>query len=83
LEQTDRILGVEAVALSTEIPLEGGSNGYIHVEGISDPALSSTLIGFNAVTPDYFKTFGIPLVRGRAFNAEDLDRDAAASLKNV
>ncbi len=79
LERTRRIPGVEAAALSTEIPLEGGSNGYIHVEGISDPAISSTLIGFNYVTPDYFKTFGIPLGRGRAFDAEDLDQDAAAS----
>ena len=81
LARTLRIPGVEAAALSTEIPLEGGSNGYIHVQGNSDPAISSTLIGFNYVTPDYFKTFGIPLVRGRAFNAEDLDRDAAASQK--
>ncbi len=81
LERTRRMPGVETAALSTEIPLEGGSNGYIHVEGISDPAISSTLIGFNYVTPDYFKTFGIPLLRGRAFNAEDLNRDAAASQK--
>jgi putative ABC transport system permease protein len=81
LERTRRIPGVEAAAISTEIPLEGGSNGYIHVEGISDPAISSTLIGFNYVTPDYFKTFGVPFVRGRAFNAEDLDHDAAASQK--
>ncbi len=81
LERTHRIPGVEAAALSTEIPLEGGSNGYIQVEGISDPAISSTLIGFNYVTPDYFKTFGIPMLRGRTFDAEDLDRDAAASQK--
>jgi len=81
LERTRRIPGVEAAALSTEIPLEGGSNGYIHVEGVSDPAISSTLTGFNYVTPDYFKTFGIPLARGRTFDAKDLDHDAAASQK--
>lgn len=76
-----RLPGVESVALSSEIPLEGGSNGYIQVDGVSDPSVSSTLIGFNYVTSDYFKTFGIPMVRGRTFDAEDLDRDAAASQK--
>ncbi|MBV9155963.1 MAG: ABC transporter permease [Acidobacteriaceae bacterium] len=81
LERTRRIPGVEAAALSTEIPLEGHSNGYIQVEGVSDPAISSTLIGFNYVTPDYFKTFGIALARGRAFDAEDLDHDAAVCQK--
>ena len=81
LERARHIPGVEAAALSTEIPLEGGSNGYIQVEGVSDPAISTTLIGFNYVTPDYFKTFGIPLARGRTFDAEDLDHDAAASQK--
>lgn len=81
LERTRRIPGVEAAALSSEIPLEGGTNGYIHVEGVSDPAISSTLIGFNYITPDYFKTFGIRLARGRAFDAEDLNHDAAAAQK--
>jgi putative ABC transport system permease protein len=80
-ERTRRIPGVESVALSSEIPLEGGSNGYIRVDGVSDPSISSTLIGFNYVSPDYFKTFGIPLVRGRTFDAEELDGDAAASQK--
>lgn len=81
LERTRRMPGVDAAALSTEIPLEGGSNGYIRVLGVADPEVSSTLIGFNYVTPDYFKIFGIPLARGRAFNAEDMDHDAATSEK--
>ena len=81
LERTRRTPGVESSALSTEIPLEGGNNGYIKLDGISDPALSSTLIGFNYVTAGYFRTFGIPVLRGRAFSNEDLDHDAAASQK--
>ncbi|HEY6991076.1 MAG TPA: FtsX-like permease family protein [Bryobacteraceae bacterium] len=81
LERTRQMPGVESAALSIEIPLEGGSNGYIKLDGISDPALFSTLIGFNYVTPNYFRTFGIPVLRGRAFNSRDLDHDAAASQK--
>ena len=38
---------MESAALSTEIPLEGGNNGYIKLDGVSDPALFSALIGFN------------------------------------
>jgi predicted permease len=73
--------GVEAAAISTEIPLEGGSNGYISVEGETDPALSSQLVGWNYITPDYFRAFGIPLLEGRNLTAEDLDRTAAVTLK--
>ena len=72
---------MESAALSTEIPLEGGNNGYIKLDGVSDPALFSTLIGFNYVTRDYFRTFGIPVLHGRAFDSGDLDHDAAASQK--
>ncbi len=32
--------------------------------------------GFNMVTPDYFKTFGIRIIRGRAFT----DADTAGSM---
>ncbi len=81
LERIRRMPGAESAALSIEIPLEGGNNGYIKLDGISDPALSSTLIGFNYVTRDYFRTFGIPVLRGRAFTSGDLDHDAVASQK--
>ena len=81
LEQTSRMAGVKSAALSTEIPLEGGNNGYVQVDGVADPALASTLIGFNYVTADYFKACGIPVLRGRTFEAGDLERDGAASLK--
>ncbi len=81
LERTQRIGGVESAALSTEIPLEGGTNGYVKVDGVSNPAMAGTLVGFNFVTVDYFKTFGVSVLRGRGFDAQDLDRDAAASQK--
>jgi len=72
--------GVEAAAVSSEIPLEGGSNGYISVDGETDPSLSSQLVGWNWITPDYFRVFGIPVLEGRAFTAEDLNRmEATAS----
>lgn len=73
--------GVEAAAVSTEIPLDGGSNGYLKVDGDADPALSKKLVGWNWVSPDYFRTFGIPVQAGRGFTATDADRAAETGAK--
>ncbi len=73
--------GVVSAAISTEIPLQGGNNGYIKVDGETDPALSSQLVGWNYITPGYFRTLGIPFLRGRNFAAQDLDRAAVTAQK--
>ncbi|HUJ39951.1 MAG TPA: ABC transporter permease [Candidatus Acidoferrales bacterium] len=70
--------GVRAAALSTELPLEGGSNGYITVDGQTAESTQNTLVEWNYITPDYFRTMGIPLKQGRAFSGADL-----ASTKQV
>jgi predicted permease len=72
---------VQAAAASTEIPLEGGTNGYITVEGQSDPALATQLVEWNNITPDYFRAFGVPVVQGRIFTAEDMERTAVTNMK--
>jgi putative ABC transport system permease protein len=71
--------GVEAVAVSNEIPLEGGSNGYLSADGQTDPNLSNQLVGWNWITPDYFRAFGIPVLEGRSFTPEDLNRTEATA----
>ena len=76
-----QIPGVAAAAVSTQIPPEGGSNGYIKVEGKSDPRLSSQLVWWNTITPDYFRTLGIPLLEGRNLTEEDLNRTAVVTQK--
>ena len=81
IERVEREPGVQAAAASTEIPLEGGTNGYITVEGQSDPALATQLVEWNNITPDYFRAFGVPVVRGRIFTAEDMERTAVMNLK--
>jgi putative ABC transport system permease protein len=79
--RASRTPGIEQAAISTEIPIEGGNNGYINVEGAGDPALSRQLVGWNYVTPEYFRVFRIPLLKGRTFTAADQDRTAATTLK--
>jgi len=72
LVRLGQVPGVKSAAVSYEIALEGGSNGYVTVPGNTNPALANQLVEDNAVTPSYFTTFGIPFVRGRNFTDEDL-----------
>ena len=81
LERIQRVPGVEGVSVSTEVPLEGGNNGYITVQGNNDAALKNQLVEWNNITPDYFRVFNIPLLQGREFDAADLDRTAELNLK--
>ena len=81
LDRIQREPGVQAAAASTEIPLEGGTNGYVTVDGQNDPALATQLVEWNNITPDYFRAFGVPVVQGRVFTAEDMERTAVVNLK--
>ncbi|HUI42004.1 MAG TPA: ABC transporter permease [Terriglobia bacterium] len=65
--------GVASVAFADHLPLEGGSNGTIIVEGQTAPKnmWSSPLVEWCTVMPDYFRTAGIPLLEGRDFSAHD------------
>jgi predicted permease len=81
VDRASRTPGVQAAALSTEIPIEGGSNGYLSVDGGSDPKYSRLLVGWNYITPDYLRTLGIPLLEGRDFTAEDLERTASVAYR--
>ncbi|PWT79252.1 MAG: hypothetical protein C5B58_14070, partial [Acidobacteria bacterium] len=70
--------GVVSVATVTGYPLRGTSDGmpFTLVGGPSyaDPSRRPGT-GFQSISPDYFKTFGIQVVRGRTFT----DQDTAAS----
>jgi putative ABC transport system permease protein len=65
--------GVESAALVSHLPL-GGSNAsdsYL-VEGMPEPAPGQEYDGrYRVATPDYFRTMGISLVRGRSFTDQD------------
>ena len=67
------IPGVESAGAISSLPVtDQGVGGFI-VEGEAQPkALQDARIsGMLNVTPGYFRTFGIPLVRGRDFAAAD------------
>src|SRR5579884_2720652 len=77
LDALRSIPGVKSAAYTSKLPLTGESMvDGITVEGASeqmlDPA-TQKLISINVryVSPDYFKTLGIPLIRGRVLGAFD------------
>ena len=81
IARLEREPGVQASAASTEIPLEGGNNGYITVAGQDNPALATQLVEWNNITPDYFRAYGVPVLQGRVFNSEEVERTAVVNLK--
>jgi len=65
--------GVESVSVSTGMPLTGvmfGNEFQVAGREIVDRNRRPNA-GFNMVSPDYFTTFGIPIVKGRAFTTSD------------
>jgi len=82
IENVRAIPGVQSAALVRAVPFSGngGSTGYA-VEGrpVPDPA-QLPQARFHLVTPDYFKTLRIPLLKGRDFTERD---DLQAPLVSV
>ena len=80
LSRIDAVPGVQHAAAMTGLPLYGAGFGmpFTIVGGptYADPSQRPGT-GFGMVTPDYFSTFGIHLVKGRPLS----DQDTATSVK--
>ncbi len=80
LARIDAVPGVEHASAMTGMPLYGAGFGMpFTIDGgptYADPSQRPNT-GFGMVTPDYFATFGIHLVKGRELN----DGDTATSVK--
>jgi putative ABC transport system permease protein len=74
LEEARQIPGVNTASLSDRLPLEGGSNYYVQVRGRVTQPMSGPLVETHRVTPEYFRTMGIPLLQGRLQTAADAQR---------
>ena len=74
LERLRAVPGVLDASVSTGLPLEGAGFGMpFTIAGapdISDPS-QRPAAAFGMVTPDYFKTYGIQVTRGRSFTDQD------------
>ena len=71
LDRASAVPGVASIAISTGMPIEGASFGRdVDIPGRSFPEHRPGA-GINMVTPGYYRTFGIPLKRGRVFTERD------------
>ncbi len=69
LERRVRTLpGVQSAAFANRFPMRGGWSSGITIDGVGDSNLSPDA---QAVSPGYFETLGIPLVKGRVLTQAD------------
>jgi predicted permease len=77
LQRAGALPGVQAAAIVGQLPLDAPRfNVSFDVQGHpSEFSTKDPIADFNAISPDYFPTMGIPLLQGRSFT----DRDNAQS----
>ena len=84
LERVRSIPGVTSASVANKLPLRGGQNGTMIVEGEANtgPEMEGPLVENSSVYPGYFKTLGIPLRAGRLFEEADLRKDFGGLIVN-
>ncbi len=76
LDRLRELPSVEAAAIVTKLPLDYGNTTSFLIGGQPTPAAGQEpSANYRVASPDYFRTMGIPVTRGRAISASD---DAAA-----
>jgi putative ABC transport system permease protein len=73
LERLRALPGVDSAGTTSELPIEGGSNSTVAIEGQPLPSSDNEgpLVETCIVTPGYFRALRIPLLRGRDFDERD------------
>jgi len=70
VRRIEAIPGVESAAVvAAGLPLERGGNVGVQIEGRKDSQWYS--IDYREITPEYFRTLGVPLRQGRLFSEAD------------
>jgi putative ABC transport system permease protein len=78
VERLASLPGVASAGIASSLPLSGsGGNTYLFAEGTQAPLMERPAGDYRQVSPDYFRTMGIPLRSGRVFAASDGDRPVA------
>jgi putative ABC transport system permease protein len=71
MEEAGALPGVESVAVTSGVPMSGGSTaGEVRIVGKPAPDGSPSSADWRVVSPGYFRAMGIPL-RGREFDERD------------
>ena len=86
-QRLQRIAGVEALGISDSLPPMGAMRSRIFAEiaVAGQPRFqqgTGGMVGWRAVTPDYFRALNIHMVRGRGFVEADREPSANAMIVN-
>ena len=78
------IPGIESASVSTQMPFRSFIPRTVleNVDGKPIPLRNRQGIVYSPITPDYFRTLGIPVTRGRAFKESDTANSAPVVILN-
>ncbi len=84
LERIEAVPGASSASASTGAPVIGTSWGmpFSIAGGPREDPASRPGAGFTMVSPGYFRTFGIPIVKGRDFNERDVAGEMPVAIVN-
>ena len=83
LESLRALPGVEAAAIASRLPLASDINmSGVRVDGFHTQPDDEALIDAAAVGDQYFEAVGVPLLSGRAFTADDVERGRRVAVVN-
>ena len=83
MARTSAVPGVQSAALTTVLPLSGRlmGNEVLPAGAAADARSEGTT--FAAISPRYFETLGIPVLRGRDFTEDDVAGSPLVAIINV
>jgi len=83
IRRVESLPGVESASLSTVQPLSGVAvNDPFSIEGRPLDFNNAPVAGWQHVTPNFFRTLGIPIVAGRDFTDRDTADTSGAAIIN-
>src|SRR5262245_46810949 len=72
LERITALPGAQSAGLTSDLPWTGyDENQGPTIEGKTFPPNDGPSARYHYISPDYFRTIGVPLIAGRFFNADD------------
>jgi predicted permease len=84
VDRLSQLPGVESAGATTDLPIAASTSGTaFEFDGHSvEAGRVPPIVHYSTVTPGYFKTLRIPLVRGADFDSSDLREDVRAVIVN-
>jgi len=79
VERLQALPGVQAVGAVSRLPLSGGNSSRSFSVSGSERDHNADI---RVSTPDYFRTMGIPLLKGRTFNESDVESSLKLAVVN-